>query len=85
MTNYTTIFVSFFVTTFFFFIEAIIHYNIGKYGKLAFKLPSYKHSIKIIYTIIIFSLLSCCVTHYIKVAIDQTILSLNSNTQNKFH
>lgn len=80
-----SIILPFFVTTFFFYIEAVIHYNIGKHGKILFKLPTYKHNLKIISTILIFSFLSCCITHYLKIFIDQLLLSLNSDTQNAFH
>lgn len=85
MIDKTHIFISFFVTTIFFFIEGVIHYNIGKYGNIGFKFPKYKHCIKIISTILIFSFVSCCVTQYIKIALDQTITSLNTDTQNYSH
>lgn len=85
MFSSTKIIISFFVTTIFFFIEAVIHYNIGKYGKIGFQIPKYHHTFKIISTILLFSFISCCVTHYIQIALDQTIISLNSNTQNYFH
>ena len=85
MFSSTKIIISFFITTIFFFIEAVIHYNIGKYGYIGFQLPTYKHILKILSTILFFSFLSCCATHYILIALDQTIISLNSNTQNFLH
>jgi len=81
----STYIISFFVTTIFFFFEAIIHYNIGKYGKIGFQFPKYTHILKIISTIFLFSFLSCCMTHYIQIAFNQTVVSLNSNTQGYFH
>ena len=40
--------IQFSVTTVFFYIEALIHYNMGKYGTFAFTIPDFKHNIKII-------------------------------------
>ena len=58
MIDKTHIFISFFVTTIFFFIEAVIHYNIGKYGDIGFQLPKDKQGIKTIPTQQIFSWIS---------------------------
>ena len=57
--------ISFLVTTFFFYIEAVLHYNIGKKGYIAFKLPPIKKSLLIISIILFFSFISSCISHLI--------------------
>ena len=52
-------------TSVFFYIEAIIHYNIGKFGKIAFTLPLLKENIMMLLTIIFFSFLACCLTDFV--------------------
>ena len=41
--------IAFFVTSFFFLIEALIHYNMGKNGKFAISIPDNFFIIKVIY------------------------------------
>ena len=57
--------VPFIVTTCFFYIEAVIHYNIGKHGYIAFKLPPMKKNLLILSIILFFSFISCCISHLI--------------------
>ncbi len=57
--------IPFVVTTFFFYIEAVIHYNIGKRGYIAFKFPPMKKNILIISIILFFSFISSCISHLI--------------------
>ena len=57
--------IPFLVTTFFFYIEAVLHYNIGKKGYIAFKLPPMKKNVLIISIILFFSFISSCISHLI--------------------
>ncbi len=59
------IIIPFIVTTFFFYIEAVLHYNIGKKGYIAFKLPPMKKNVLIISIILFFSFISSCISHLI--------------------
>ena len=59
------IIIPFVVTTCFFYIEAVIHYNIGKKGYIAFKLPPMKKNMLIISIILFFSIISSCISHLI--------------------
>lgn len=59
------IIIPFVVTTFFFYIEAVLHYNIGKKGYIAFKLPPMKKNILIVSIILFFSFISSCISHLI--------------------
>jgi len=62
-------FVQFVTTVMFFYIEALIHYNIGKHGYLKFTFPKLKENLLILLVIIIFSCLSSmasyCVINYL--------------------
>ena len=44
--------IAFFVTSFFFLIEALIHYNMGKNGKFAISIPDKKSICKILLIIL---------------------------------
>ena len=59
-------FVQFFVTIGFFYLEALIHYNIGKKGRLGFSIPRWKDNKLIIGVIGIFSFISCLVTSFVE-------------------
>ncbi len=37
--------IAFFVTSFFFLIEALIHYNMGKSGRFSFSIPEKKNNL----------------------------------------
>ena len=50
--------IAFIVTSFFFLIEALIHYNMGKNGKFAISIPDKKSICKILLIIFFFSFLS---------------------------
>ncbi len=57
--------IQFSVTCFIFYIEALIHYNIGKYGHIAFNLPSFRQNILIIGIIMFSSCISSCIVYFI--------------------
>ena len=59
-------FVQIFVTIGFFYIEALIHYNIGKYGALGISFPNWKQNKLIIGVIAIFSFVSCIITGFVE-------------------
>jgi hypothetical protein len=65
--NFQTIAIPFIVTLFFFYIEALIHYNMGRYGEITCDLPPSHENWKMIGIISAFSLLSSLVTYYLKV------------------
>ncbi len=55
------------VTIFFFCIEAILHYNIGKTGNISsFHLPTIHESLKLITTVTIFAIASTLTANYIE-------------------
>jgi hypothetical protein len=56
----------FFVTSIFFYFEALMHYNIGKKGKIDIEIPEIKHNKKIVMIILIFSLLSSLACYFIE-------------------
>jgi hypothetical protein len=64
--DFKTIAIPFIVTLFFFYIEALIHYNMGRYGKITCDLPPSHENWKIIGIISGFSLISSIVTYYLK-------------------
>ena len=64
--DFQTIAIPFIVTLFFFYIEALIHYNMGRYGKITCDLPPSHENWKIIGIISGFSLISSIVTYYLK-------------------
>ena len=59
--------IQFIVTSAFFFIEAIIHYNMGKYGKTTFTIPPFKKSIHLLGIILFFAALSSGATYLIEI------------------
>ena len=61
--------IQFLVTSAFFFIEAIIHYNMGKYGKTTFTIPPFKKSMHLLGTILFFAALSSGATYLIEIMI----------------
>tara|TARA_B000000477_G_C5892385_1_gene142844 strand:- start:25 stop:252 length:228 start_codon:yes stop_codon:yes gene_type:complete len=58
--------IAFFVTSFFFLIEALIHYNMGKSGKFSFTIPEKKTICKILLIIFFFSFLSSGTMYFIE-------------------
>ena len=62
------------VTFVLFYIEAMIHYNIGKNGKPYFILPDKKELIHIAYIVLIFSILSGIISSYILKHVHSRIL-----------
>jgi hypothetical protein len=63
--NLRSITLPFFVTLCFFYVEAIIHYNMGKYDKIGFKIPHLNENLKIIAIISFFSLMSSGATYFL--------------------
>ena len=66
LTQFQIIVIPFIVTLFFFYIEALIHYNMGRYGEITCDLPPSHENWKMIGIISVFSLLSSLVTYYIE-------------------
>tara|TARA_B110000902_G_scaffold227039_1_gene266085 strand:- start:106 stop:330 length:225 start_codon:yes stop_codon:yes gene_type:complete len=66
ITDLQAIVIPFIVTLCFFYVEAIIHYNMGKYDKIGFKMPSLHENFKIIAIISVFSLMSSGVTYLLE-------------------
>ena len=64
-------FIQFFVTIGFFYIEALIHYNIGKKGKLGFSIPNWKQNKLILGVIAVFSFVSCIITALVQNMVDE--------------
>ena len=60
---------AFFVTSFFFLIEALIHYNMGKNGKFSISIPDKKSICKILLIIFFFSFLSSGTMYFIELLI----------------
>mgnify|MGYP001199171866 FL=1 len=61
--------IQFVVTSAFFFVEAILHYNMGKYGKTAFTVPPFKKSMHLLGIILFFAALSSGVTYLIEITL----------------
>ena len=57
---------AFFITSFFFLIEALIHYNMGKNGKFSISIPDKKSVCKIMLIIFFFSFLSSGTMYFIE-------------------
>ena len=58
--------IAFFVTSFFFLIEALIHYNMGKNGKFTISIPDKKSICKILLIIFFFSFLSSATMYFLE-------------------
>ena len=58
--------VLFLVTICLFYVEALIHFNIGKKGSLGISFPNWKQNKLIIGVIAIFSFVSCIVTQLVQ-------------------
>ena len=58
--------IAFFVTSFFFLIEALIHYNMGKNRKFAISIPDKKSICKILLIIFFFSFLSSATMYFLE-------------------
>lgn len=58
--------IQFFVICLIFYIEALIHYNIGKFGHVAFNLPSFRQNLLIIGIIMFFSFISSCIIYFLE-------------------
>ena len=63
----------FVVICIFFYIEALIHYNIGKTGHIAFNIPSLRNNCKIIGIITVFAALSTGVTYLLKMWLSNSL------------
>ena len=50
-----------------FYIEALLHYNIGKMGRLALHLPPFKENLLMVGIIIFFILASTCIAYFLKI------------------
>jgi len=59
--------IPFCVTLFFFYIEALIHYNMGRYNEIKCDLPPIYENIDMIVIIAFFSLLSTITTYYLEI------------------
>ena len=66
LTDFQIKVLAFFVTSFFFLIEALIHYNMGKNGKFAISVPDKKSICKILLIIFFFSFLSSSTMHFLE-------------------
>ena len=66
-TNLEALVIPFCVTLFFFYIEALIHYNMGRYGEITCDLPPSHENWKMLGIISAFSLISSIVTYYLKI------------------
>ena len=55
LSNWKFIVIPFVITTCFFYFEALIHYNLGRFGKVSFSLPPLKKNLVILGIIIFFS------------------------------
>jgi len=67
MVNYVHTFVPTLVTIIFFFLESILHYNIGKTGYITLKhFPSKMETFNLLITIVVFAISSTLTTNYIK-------------------
>ena len=64
--NFYAFIIPFVVTTCFFYIEALIHFNMGKNGKISLTLPPLKENFKILGIITFFSFLSSTTTYYLE-------------------
>ena len=65
-TDFQTIAIPFIVTLFFFYIEALIHYNMGRYNEIKCDLPPAHENRDMIIIISFFSLLSSVTTYYLE-------------------
>lgn len=54
------------VTFSFFFLEALIHYNIGKYGKIGISFPVGVELAELVLTMVVFSVLSAATISFLK-------------------
>ena len=63
--------VQFLVTVCLFYVEALIHFNIGKKGNLGISFPNWNQNKLIICVIAIFSFISCIVTSVIQNVVDE--------------
>ena len=65
LVTYFPAIVQFFVTFIYFFIESLLHYHIGKFGKLGLAFPKYNELIMIVVTILIITGLATITTKII--------------------
>lgn len=66
ITDLQAIIIPFVVTTCIFYIEALIHYHMGKYDKVGFEIPPLKENIKIVSIITGFAFLSSGITYLLE-------------------
>jgi len=66
--------IAFFVTSFFFLIEALIHYNMGKNGRFTLSIPEKKTICKILLIIFFFSFLSSATTYFIEMLLKSNLV-----------
>ena len=61
------------VTCIFFYIEALLHYNIGKTGKLSFNIPPLQDNFKIISIISLFAAVVSAVTYLLEMWLSNSL------------
>ena len=66
--------IAFFITSFFFLIEALIHYNMGKNGKFSISIPDKKSVCKIMLIIFFFSFLSSGTMYFIELLLNTNLV-----------
>jgi len=66
ITDLQAIIIPFVVTTSIFYIEALIHYHMGKHNKFGFEIPPFKENIKIVSIITGFAFLSSGITYLLE-------------------
>ena len=59
--------IQFIVTSLFFYIEALMHYNIGKSGYISFSIPPIRQNFLIMGIILCFSFVSSVVTYFLEI------------------
>ena len=67
MVHFKEIIIPFVVTSCIFYIEAVMHYHMGKYKTFGFEIPSFKENIKIVSILTVSAFLSTGITYLIKI------------------
>ena len=65
--------IQFSVTCIFFYIEALLHYNIGKTGKFSFNIPPLQDNFKIISIIALFAAAVSAVTYLLEMWLSNSL------------
>ena len=66
ITDLQAIVIPFVVTTCIFYIEALIHFHMGKYNKIGIEIPPFNENIKIVSIITGFAFLSSGITYLLE-------------------